>query len=153
MQHARRLAMTLVLVWTVSGGTALAQGVVDLLTMSPTWEAFYNAADLDGLAGLYTEDAVVMPPDMPEAVGSPVLRAIAEAYLAAGLVRSEVPAVTSYGVLGDEAWGTGPYRFFDADGNLIAEGKYVVVYRFGDGVWKIARHIWNNDAPLPAPGG
>ena len=153
MQHARRLAMTLVLVWTVSGGTALAQGVVDLLTMSPTWEAFYNAADLDGLVDLYTEDAVVMPPDAPAATGAAAMRANVEAYLGFGLVRSEVPVVEAHGISGDLAWGAGPYRFYDAEGNLAAEGKYLVVYRFADGVWRIVRHMWSNDAPPPAPEG
>ena len=153
MHHVRRTALALVLTCAVSLGAALAQGVADLLTMSPTWEALYNAADLDGLVGLYTEDAVIMPPEAPAASGAAAMRANVEAYLGFGLVRSEVPTVEAYEVSGDLAWGAGPYRFFDADGNLAAEGKYLVIYRFVDGTWRIARHIWSNDHPAPGAGG
>lgn len=153
MPHVRRIALAPLLAAALASGPALAQGVTDLLTMSPTWEAFYNAADVDGLAGLYTEDAVIMPPEAPAVSGVAAMRAQVEGYLGFGLVRSEVPAVEAYGVFGDEAWGAGPYRFFDANGNLAAEGKYLVLYRRVDGVWKIVRHMWSNDHPAPGAGG
>jgi ketosteroid isomerase-like protein len=121
--------------------------------MSPSWEAFYNAADVDGLVGLYTDDAVIMPPDAPAAQGADAMRANVEAYFGFGLVRSEVPAIEEYEISGDLAWGAGPYRFYDANGNLAAAGKYLVVYRFADGVWRIARHMWSSDAPPAAAGG
>jgi ketosteroid isomerase-like protein len=153
MDHVRRTALAILIACAAWGGAAHAQGVIDLLTMSPTWEALYNAADVDGLVGLYAEDAVIMPPDAPAATGAAAMRANVEAYLGAGLVRSEVPAVEAYEVSGDLAWGAGPYRFYDAYGNLAAEGKYLVVYGFADGVWRIVRHMWSNDAPPPAPEG
>ena len=153
MHHVRRTAIAFVIACVATCGAAQAQGVTDLLTMSPTWESLYNAADVDGLVGLYTDDAVVMPPDAPAATGAAAMRANVEAYLGFGLVRSEVPAVEAHGISGDLAWGAGPYRFYDADGNLAAEGKYLIVYRFVDGVWRIARHMWSNDAPPPAPEG
>ena len=153
MHHARRTALLFVLACAASLGVAQAQGVTDLLTMSPTWEARYNAADVDGLVGLYAEDAVIMPPDAPAATGAAAMRANVEAYLGSGLVRSEVPAVEVHEVSGDLAWGAGPYRFYDAYGNLAVEGKYLVVYRFADGVWRIVRHMWSSDAPPPAPEG
>lgn len=153
MPNVRRTAIAVVLACAASLGVVQAQGVADLLTMSPTWEALYNAGDLDGLVDLYTDDAVVMPPDAPAATGAAAMRANVEAYLGFGLVRSEVPVVEAYGVSGDLAWGAGPYRFYDAAGNLAAEGKYLIVYRFADGVWRIARHMWSNDAPPPAPEG
>jgi ketosteroid isomerase-like protein len=153
MHHLRRTVVAFFLAVVASAGVAQAQGVADLLTMSPTWEALYNAADLDGLAALYTDDAVVMPPDAPMATGVVAMRAYAEAFLGFGLVRTEVPTVEAYGMLGDEAWGAGSFRFFTADGTLAAEGKYLIVYRFVDGAWRIARHMWSNDAPPPAPAG
>lgn len=153
MPHARRSTLALVAAAALSWGIALAQGVTDLLTMSPTWEALYNAADVDGLTGLYTEDAVIMPPEAPATSGVAAMRAQVEAYLGFGLVRAEVPAVVAYGIFGDDAWGAGPYRFYDANGNLVAEGKYVVLYRRVDGAWRIVRHIWNNDHPAPGAGG
>ena len=93
MHHVRRTALVFLVACAAFVGVAQAQGVTDLLTMSPTWEALYNAADLDGLVGLYTDDAVIMPPDAPAATGAAAMRANVEAYLGFGLVRSEVPAV------------------------------------------------------------
>lgn len=153
MHHVRRTALALALAAALSFGLAQAPDVEALLSMSPTWEAQYNAGDVDALVALYTEDAVLMPPDLPSLTGVEAMRAIVQSFLDAGLIGSEVPRIEVYGVVGDEAWGAGPFRFFDASGNLVVEGKYVVVYRVVDGAWRIVRHMWNNDAPLPAPGG
>lgn len=148
-----RTAVAMALALVTNASLTQAQGVTDLLTMGPTWEAAYNAADVDALLALYTDDAVIMAPDMPTVVGKDALRAINRAYMDLGLVLSEVPVVDAHGIFGNEAWGAGSYRFFDADGNLLAEGKYLVLYRLEDGMWRIARHMWNNDHPLPAPAG
>jgi ketosteroid isomerase-like protein len=153
MHHVRRTALALAFACATALGFAQAPDVEALLSMSPTWEAHYNAGDLDALTMLYTEDAVLMPPDLPSLTGVDAMRAIVQTFFDVGLVGSEVPRIEAYGVMGDEAWGAGPFRFFDASGNLVVEGKYLVVYRYVDGAWRIARHMWSNDAPLPAPGG
>ncbi len=153
MHHVRRTVLALAFAGATAFGFAQAPTVEALLSVSPTWEAHYNAGDLDALTMLYTEDAVLMPPDLPSLTGVDAMRAIVQSFLDVGLVRAEVPRIEAYGVVGDEAWGAGPFRFFDASGTLVVEGKYLVVYRYVDGVWRIARHMWSNDAPLPTPEG
>jgi ketosteroid isomerase-like protein len=148
-----RTAFGMMLALVATTTVVHAQGVTDLLTMGPTWQVHYNAADIDALLALYTDDAVIMAPDMPTVVGKDALRAINKAYMDLGHVSSEVPVVDAHGILGDVAWGAGSYRFFDADGNLLVEGKYFVLYRHEDGMWRIARHMWNNDHPVPTPAG
>ncbi len=51
--------------------------------LNVTWDAAYNARDLDTLVGLYETDAVLMAPNVPSSVGQAQIRAGFEADWAA----------------------------------------------------------------------
>lgn len=135
----------------VAIGQVQAQSLDGMLAISPAWEAHYNAGDLDALASIYTDDAVLMPPNMPSMQGTDAMRALVQGFWDLGAVSSLVPAVTDYGMTGDRGWGSGPYTLTTADGTVLDTGKYLVLYSFGDGAWRIARHIWNSDLPPFVP--
>ncbi|MEX2501837.1 MAG: nuclear transport factor 2 family protein [Trueperaceae bacterium] len=140
------------LAWlALSVATAQDAGPGDLMALPALWEARYNEGDLDGLAALYTEAATLMPPDAPEAHGRDAVRAHTQGYLDAGAARAEISSLMDYGVLGDEAWGAGTYRFFSDAGDPVAVGKFLIVYRRVGDAWSIARHIWNRDVAPSAP--
>ena len=48
--------------------------------------------------------------------------------------------------MGDTAIDRGRLIAFDADGNQIATGKYIVVWKNDGGTWKLHRDIWNMDS-------
>lgn len=129
--------------------TAWAQAPDEAALMDtlPAWADAYNAADLDALAALYTDDAVVMPPNAERVQGHEALKALANSYMEAGAVQIELPPPDAYGVLGETAWIEGTYRFFAPDGSPVDVGKYLDVYRFEDGMWRLQHHIWNSDLP------
>lgn len=118
-----------------------------LMDIVPAWANAYNAGDLDALAALYTEDAVVMPPGGERVQGHDALKALATSYIEAGAVQIELPPPDAYDVLGETAWIEGTYRFFAPDGSPVDVGKYLDVYRFEDGMWRIQHHMWNSDLP------
>lgn len=124
----------------------------ELVPMPTEWAARYNAHELEALSMLYTEDAVIMPPNTELAQGREAVIPITSAYHEMGAVEIDVHALESYAIEGDTAWGSGPYRLFDANGEVVGVGKFLVHYRVVDDEWKIARHIWNSDLP-PAPAG
>lgn len=59
----KRLLVLLATVSILGGGPALAQDAEEAVKENlEAWEAAFNAGDGKGLAELYTEDAVLLPP-------------------------------------------------------------------------------------------
>jgi uncharacterized protein (TIGR02246 family) len=117
------------------------------------WVDAYNAGDADKIVALYTEDAVVMPPDAPLAAGHEAIRQCVTASIAS----SKASGVTivlgeeSAGVSADMGWHSGTYKVNGKDGGAVGTGKYLESWRKADGKWLIVRDIWNNDAPAAPP--
>ena len=99
--------------------------------------------DYSGMAGLYTEDAKVLPPDAPIVSGR---KAIEEFWrgAAAALGLTDVTLTT----VNLEVAGNIAYEIGEADlklGSGQAKAKYLVVWLRGDdGQWRLHRDIWNN---------
>jgi ketosteroid isomerase-like protein len=111
-----------------------------------------NARDSKGLAALYAEDAILLPPNRAAVQG----RAAIQAWLEAS------PPVSNFQLKlleiegrGDLAYDRGTYSMTvnPAGAAPIEErGKSILLWRKqADGSWKILRKIWNSDLPLPAP--
>ena len=98
--------------------------------------------DYAGMAGFYTEDAKLLPPDAPIVSGR---KAIEEFWRTAanalGLIGVELKTI-DLEVTGDTA-----YEIGEADLKLssgLAKAKYLVVWLGRDGQWRLHRDIWNN---------
>ena len=115
-----------------------------------------NEGDADALTELYTEDAVLLPPDHAPVHGR---RAIGEFWrqgtdsgLAVTTLRVEVDGTIGYLV--------GKYNLPQTTNEPADSGKYVMcLRRQRDGSWKLSADIWNSSAedepgeddPSPAP--
>ena len=125
-------------------------------TVRETHVAALNARDAAAWAGVFTEDAVQMPPNAPANVGKANITSWAEGFLRA--FRAEFSlSVTELQVAGDRAFESGAYSIAltpDGDSRPIEDvGKYITVYqRLPAGAWAVARDIWNSDQPLRAIG-
>ena len=114
--------------------------------------AALNADDVEGWLGVFAEDGVQMPPNAPANVGKSAIRPWVEGLL--GAFRCEFTLdVQEVRVSGDWAVERGAYRIMltpKAGGTPMEDvGKYITIYqRQPDGVWKMARDIWNSDRPL-----
>jgi len=113
-----------------------------------------NRGDTASVAALYTEDAVVLPPNAEIVRGRDAAKALFD-----GMIQQlGIPTLTLSTVdvteLGDTAYEVGNYTMkLQPPGAAPVDdnGKYVVVWkRQTDGAWKLAVDIWNTD--LPAPG-
>lgn len=120
------------------------------------WDAAYNQRDIEALVGLYSEDAVVMNPNLPIAVGHQEIRAAFESvWDATQAGPDEINQVDGIHVSGDlaTARGSGQGMTIPSDGSEPFEDswKWVSVYRRqADGSWLIVWDIWNSDLP-PQP--
>jgi uncharacterized protein (TIGR02246 family) len=130
---------------------AHAQDDPNIEDLRSRYEAAFNGGDASQLAGLFAEDAVIMPPNVDAVEGR---SAIEQHY---GTVFGQAaPSGLSIDTretrqLGDAMLDIGTFSFTatSPDGQTgPVTGDYLVVIERGDGdQWLITRHIWNEDMP------
>jgi len=112
---------------------------------------YANANQVDSVLALYTPDAVLLPPDMPAAIGRDSMRARYAAIIAPGGIVALTPANLT--VNGPIAIERGNWTYVvPAQGKTPAmhlAGKYLVHWHNVDGQWLFAEDMWNSDAPMP----
>jgi uncharacterized protein (TIGR02246 family) len=125
----------------------------EIAKVSDTYVKASLAADAKGIAALYTDDAVEMPPNRPMVKG----RAAIEQYYTkqfGGTAKLQTFALTKIEshTSGDIGYEVGTYRQTITDGQkpMNEAGKYTVVLKRAGGVWKVAYAIYNSDTPPPA---
>jgi uncharacterized protein (TIGR02246 family) len=141
---------SLICLLLVAGGPIFGQGRTDpaLNQLAAAFAAAFNEQDAVKVAAFYTEDAVLMPPNMAMVKG----RRDIEAYYRKGFSQSGGtmklnPFESSIaGTLAIEAGGSTMSGTVGGAARTDA-GKYVVIYRRVKNEWKIAFDIFNNDAP------
>lgn len=136
-----------------AGDTAAAEAMIR--ASAPAWAAKYNAADAKGLAAMYWEDSLLMPPGHAAVPGGAALHEYfateTKGFKEAGLTMN-IPEAGAIDVAGDLAYEAGVYTVTDASGATIDEGKYIGVFQKRDGQWRYIRDTWNSDLAPPPDG-
>jgi ketosteroid isomerase-like protein/quercetin dioxygenase-like cupin family protein len=140
----------------MKAGSERAADEAAIRASAPAWAAAFNAMDAATLAGMYWEDSLLFPPNVPAVAGGAPLRdyfaAETPGFKAAGLTMN-IPAAGAVHVSGDLAYEAGTYSVTDASGATVETGKYIGVFQKRDGKWRYIRDTWNMDAPPPPPAG
>ena len=105
--------------------------------------AAFGAADAEVLAGLYTTDAQLLPPNSDFVTGRGAIQTFWQGVIDAGVASASLTTVEALAV-DSLAFEVGQYALGDADGNPIDEGKYIVIWRLMPDGWKLHRDIWNS---------
>ncbi|MEO6219236.1 MAG: DUF4440 domain-containing protein [Ginsengibacter sp.] len=115
------------------------------------WSEFFAKGDSAGVASLYTADAKIMPPGGTAVVGKGNIELFIASLTRMGL--KDFRPVTG------EIWGSenligeeGTWSLHNDKGEILDNGKYIVLWKTEDGVWKLFRDCWNSDVP-PKPAG
>jgi len=113
--------------------------------------ALDNASDAAGLASLYTNDAVLMPPNEAAVTGSQAIESWFQTTFDQFTTEFTV-ASEELEVVGDWAFDWGAYMTAltpKAGGEPTEDrGKYIVILRKQvDGSWRIVKNIWNSNNP------
>lgn len=106
--------------------------------------------DVGPLIAYYADDAWVMPPNEPIQKGKAAAQASWQASVDSGALDGlswwPVRTETS-GQMGVEY---GEWDVKDADGKVVATGKYLAVWKHTPDGWKMIADTWNSSDPLPA---
>jgi ketosteroid isomerase-like protein len=131
-----------------------ADEAVRIRAGTTSWMQSFNSGNAGAVAALYSDDAVLMPPNAPPARGVVAIKeAIAKEI--AGAKKSGVTlapgTVDEVNVAGDMAWHSGSYVVKDKGGKAVDAGKFIEVWERKNGKWRMVRDMWNSDGASPAP--
>ena len=103
--------------------------------MSPTLAATFNAQDLDAMAALYSEDAVLIDETGAQHRGVEAIKAALKDMLEAGGAMTSTPRLSV--IVGDIALSGADWRLEPRDGGEPLEGRSLeVLRRQPDGSWR-----------------
>jgi uncharacterized protein (TIGR02246 family) len=106
------------------------------------------AHDAAGTASFYTEDAVLLPPDLEPVSGRAAIQEFFARTNPADGAAVELATVETF-MFGDHAWRQGSFRVDGTSNDEPMTGKFVELWKKTDGEWRIHRDIWNSNAPPP----
>ncbi len=137
------LALSLVL-----GGAALAfekevppvRKAID--ARNQLFMAAYADKDAAAMAELYTETALLLPPDAPILEGKAEIQAFWQALMDSGIDVVQLDTL-QVDVLGNTANEVSHFTLYLEDGEVFASGKYIVVWKRVRGEWYLHWDIFN----------
>jgi uncharacterized protein (TIGR02246 family) len=127
-----------------------------LRKLDDEWSKAVGSRDLEKTISYYSDDAVVMPPNIPTLTGKEPIRTLWKSMLespqfSGGWKATKVEVARS----GDLAYVSGNYEFNETDrsGNPMTDkGKYLEVWKKqADGSWKCVADMFSSDLPAVAP--
>ena len=107
------------------------------------WNASWSAGDAQAVGNHYADDATLYPPGAESISG----RSAITDFWAGGLAVSTNGGIESKSAESDGAIGyeTGTYVMEDSTGAHVDHGKFLVVWKYVNGEWKIQHDMWNSD--------
>jgi len=119
------------------------------------WPRLTSTGHADSIAEFYTQNALVMPPNMGATRGKEAIRTF---FATVNAVKPTLTLRTdSVWANGSAAVEQGRWRWVWAAGAAppgappVDSGKYIVRWVNEGGKWLMAQDIWNSDLPLPTP--
>ncbi len=109
----------------------------------------FKSGDAAGVAALYTKDARLMPPGAPSMSGTEAITNFWQTAMSMGIKEATLETV-EVETGGDLVCEIGRFTLSieTPDGGRVEpKGKYVVLWKEEEGVWKLHADIWNTDAP------
>lgn len=129
-----------------------------LRSLDAEWSKAAGAKDLEKTASYYTDDAVILPPNMPAIQGKQQARAMWQGMFSVpgfggGWKATKVEVARS----GDLGYVTGTYELSETDASgkpMVDKGKYLEIWKKqADGSWKCVADMFNTDLPSMASAG
>ncbi|MGB8064772.1 MAG: SgcJ/EcaC family oxidoreductase [Candidatus Sulfotelmatobacter sp.] len=136
-------------VWRTARTETRISGASAIRRMGDEWARHWNAGDLDGVAAVYAEDAVYLPPHHEAVHGREAIREYLKVPLSQGVsdLAFDVTYIKQQRAI---AWDVGTYRMTipqNEEAKREDHGKYLTVWRRTGERWLIAADAWSSDLP------
>jgi uncharacterized protein (TIGR02246 family) len=114
----------------------------DISSANDAFMATFAGGDGAALAELYTEDARLLPPGSDPVDGRAAIATFWQSVIDSGVAEARL-MIDEVENFGETACEVSHYAMYDADGNVLGEGRYIVIWKRTDTGWKLHRDIWN----------
>ena len=106
----------------------------------------FNNGDTEGVASLYTDEGQILPPGNDVITGKVGVQGFWQSLVEMGIksVKLETLELNEHT---DTAVEVGKYTLGGEDGQVLDQGKYIVIWKQEDGQWKLHRDIFNTSIP------
>lgn len=108
------------------------------------FEAAFAQQDSNRLVQLYTNDASLLPPGAGEQKGTQAIRDFWMGAMQMGVAQAKL-TTTEAEEHGDTATEIGNFVLSSSTGELIDQGKYLVIWKRQGDRWLLHRDIWNSN--------
>ncbi|AZZ92675.1 YybH family protein [Hahella sp. KA22] len=108
----------------------------------------FSQGDAAGIAACYTDNAQLMPPHADFVEGQPAIQGAFQAFMDMGVKEMKLETLEVEGY-GDAASEVGKFALEGEGGQVLDQGKYVVIWKKEAGKWKLHRDIFNSSVPVP----
>ncbi len=106
----------------------------------------FSQGDAAALAGLYTTDGQLLPPNSDFVTGLDAIQTFWQGVMDMGIKEATLETVEAE-AHGDAATEIGKYTMLVEGGQVADSGKYIVTWKNEQGTWKLHRDIWNSSQP------
>jgi uncharacterized protein (TIGR02246 family) len=127
---------------------ALRAAIEDL---DRAFSAAFERNDTLVISSLYTDDAMLLPPNHEPVMGRDSITAYWAPLLTPAMKTLHLETA-EVGGSGDDVYEVGNYTMLASDGSTADRGKYLVLLkRQSDGGWRLYRDMWSSNLPAPPP--
>jgi uncharacterized protein (TIGR02246 family) len=114
----------------------------DIAAANDAFMTAFAGGDGAAVAALYTEEARLLPPGSDPIDGRAAIAEFWQGVMDSGVAEARL-MIDEVENFGDTACEISHYAMYDADGGVIGEGRYIVIWKRTDAGWKLHRDIWN----------
>ena len=132
-------------IWGTAWGESPEEAVK---ARSLAWVKAFNAGDTKTLAGLYTTDGKLLPPNSDVVQGRESIEMYWTLFIEGVKGKLKIQEAL---VQGDLAHLIGSFTVVDGQGKVSDRGKYVEIWKRVSGQWELYLDIWNTSLPKSAP--
>jgi uncharacterized protein (TIGR02246 family) len=108
-------------------------------------EAF-SQGDAAGIADLYTDDGQVLPPNGDFVIGKEAIETFWQVVMDMGIKEANLH-IGEVEEQGDLAVEVSKFTLIGEEGQVLDQGKYIIVWKQENGQWKLHRDIFNSSLP------
>lgn len=140
------LAVTAVLTLGLTGPAQADSATETAEELNRDWNRAFNNHNVDELAGLYAEDALVSPASGEVIEGRDAIRKLFQGYIDNGLKKHRIKVLRT-GSSGDLLYQVAEWRASGRPQDAVIplhKGILKIVFKRTDaGEWRIQSHVWN----------